>query len=116
MINQLNPKSHKHKKFFCESSPRAANCCLLPDPGGRPLPRFCTGDANDDAGADDAGGAEFAVGDMVEMVPSGPYFLGRPLFLFIGSPDVGIPAETVTFAAPDEGDSTGNVDPAELAP
>lgn len=96
-------------------SPREANCCLVPDPGGRPLPRFCIG-MNDD---DDAAGAltGVLVDNVDDIDPSGPYFLGRPLFLFTGSPDGDTPVGAPTFdAAAATGDSTGNVDPAELAP
>ena len=66
---------------------RVARCCFLPLPGGRPLGRFSE-EVPDP-------GVELAVADMGESIketdPSGPYFLGLPLFFFTGSPEEGTP-------------------------
>ena len=74
--------------------PRASICCFLLEPGGRPLAFFKEEGEADPA---EAGGEENAppdwdtftpegAGDNASaMVPSGPYFLGLPLFLFKGS-------------------------------
>ena len=91
----------------------ASNCCFLLEPGGLPLAFFNEEGEEADppppppaAAAADEGGGAAVVGDenppldwftVTEggggvgerpnaMVPSGPYFLGLPLFLFIGSP------------------------------
>lgn len=72
---------------YFQNLPRAANCCFLPVPGGRPRLRLLVGVVEPDVrfGAD--------MGDSPnETGPSGPYFLGRPLFFLTGSPE-GTPGE-----------------------
>lgn len=60
-------------------SPSAAKRCFLPEPGGRPLPRFCRGEKG-------VPGAEAESGAKAKaMLPSGPYFRGLPRFFFMES-------------------------------
>lgn len=59
-----------------DSLPTEANLCFLPEPGGRPRPRLLElfGVMVETEEDDNA----------KETEPSCPYFLGRPLFRFIG--------------------------------
>lgn len=85
----------RKEKTKCISSPQEASCCFLPVPGGRPLPLFWGGGADPDPaidtiaelpGLDPAPGLVDDRGERPrDMVPSGPYFRGLPLFLFTGS-------------------------------
>ena len=62
--------------------PRASSC-FFPDPGGRPLLRFAGGSEEDRVPVASTRPAadETGVGDKPSaMLPSGAYFLGRPLF------------------------------------
>ncbi|WZZ34780.1 hypothetical protein YC2023_018181 [Brassica napus] len=39
-------------------------------------------------GCEGAGADEIGLGDNATTAPSGPYFLGRPRFFFIGTPEI----------------------------
>ena len=100
--------------FHGGNSPREANCCFFPVPGGRPLLRFGVG-----VTIPGLGGA--GVGDNAnETDPSGPYFRGLPLFLFTGSPDdgptEGVPPTLMPWGDIAEEGSTGIVEPMVLPP
>nr|ACL52488.1 unknown [Zea mays] len=78
--------------------PKASSCFFLPDPGGRPL-RLPSGLGVDPPPPDWAPVASVtpaaAVLSPKPMLPSGPYFLGLPLFFFTRSPPL-----TATIAPP----------------
>lgn len=84
-----NNNENEIMKVFTEKIkvPKASSC-FFPDPGGRPRLRFAGGSEEDRVpvasirpAADDTGvGAKPRA-----MLPSGAYFLGRPLFFLEGS-------------------------------
>ena len=66
--------------------PRAASCWFLPEPGGRPRPRFSELGENGHETAGAAVAEPGVLGDTDNARRlSGPYFRGRPLFFFFAA-------------------------------
>jgi len=65
--------------------PRAANCCFLPEPGGRPLLRLSEGVDGDPATSGDDPESGVASGIILPSASVPVYLRGLPLFRFTGS-------------------------------
>ncbi|RWW75433.1 hypothetical protein BHE74_00016544 [Ensete ventricosum] len=87
----------KSAMWWWSTLPRASRSWRLPEPGGRPLPRFPSEEAGE------KGEAEPEVGDKARAMPSSPYFLGLPLFFLAKrspSPPLLPPLPNIPMAKP----------------